>query len=83
MWAGNVVGFSEASDVISVDLSSQEGTDIQIARLATFFNNLTVFENRPKSRIQHCERSELRLHLKKNAKNGPFWRLFEKLKHEI
>ena len=44
MWAGNVVGFSEASDVISVDLSSQEGTDIQIARLATFFNNLTVFE---------------------------------------
>ena len=36
MWAGNVVGFSEASDVISVDLSSQEGTDIQIARLATF-----------------------------------------------
>ena len=52
VWAGNVVGFSEASDVISVDLSSQEGTDIQIARLATFFNNLTVFENRPKSRIQ-------------------------------
>ena len=26
-------------------------------------NNLpTVFENRPKSRIQHCERSELHLH---------------------
>ena len=22
----------------------------------------TVFENQPKSRIQHCERSELRLH---------------------
>ena len=61
MWAGNVVGFSEASDVISVDLSSQEGTDIQIARLATFFNNLTALENRPKSRIQHCERSEQRL----------------------
>ena len=72
MWAGNVVGFSEASDVISVDLSSQEGTDIQIARLATFFNNLTVFENRPKSRIQHCERSELRLHLKKMPKMARF-----------
>ena len=25
-------------------------------------HNSTVFENRPKSRIQHCERSELRLH---------------------
>ena len=23
---------------------------------------ITVFENRPKSRIQYCERSELRLH---------------------
>ena len=26
---------------------------------------ITVFENRPKSRIQHCERSELRLHFEK------------------
>ena len=25
-------------------------------------NPVTMFENRPKSRIQHCERSELRLH---------------------
>ena len=45
----------------------------------------TVFENHPKSRIQHCERSELRLHLSdqkfiKNVKNGPFWRVFENLK---
>ena len=35
--------------------------------------------------IQHCERSELRLHFEwtkliKNAKNGPFWRVFENLK---
>ena len=45
----------------------------------------TVFENQRKSLIQHCERSELRLHLSaqkfiKNTKNGPFWRVFENLK---
>ena len=45
----------------------------------------TVFENHRKSLIQHCERSELRLHfsgqkLIKNAKNGLFWRFFENLK---
>ena len=48
-------------------------------------NVSTVFENHRKSLIQHCERSELRLHLSgqeliKNAKNGPFWRVFENLK---
>ena len=34
----------------------------------------TVFENYIKSRIQHCERSELSLHFEliKNANNGPF-----------
>ena len=37
----------------------------------------TVFENPPKSLIQHCERSELRLHI------GPFWRVFEKLKVSV
>ena len=43
--------------------------------------HITVFENPIKSLIQHCERSELRL-LKfiKNAKNGQFLRVFEKLK---
>ena len=45
----------------------------------------TVFENHRKSLIQHCERSELRLHFEwtkviKNVKNGPFWRVFENLK---
>ena len=45
----------------------------------------TVFENCPKSCIQNYERSELRLHFKwkkfiKNAKNGPFWRVFDNLK---
>ena len=45
----------------------------------------TVFENHRKSLIQHCERSELRLHFewtKVNQKcnNGPFWRVFENLK---
>ena len=44
-----------------------------------------VFENHRKSLIQHCERSELRLHfeltsLLKTPKNGPFWRVFENLK---
>ena len=42
----------------------------------------TEVENRSKSRIQRCERSELRSHLSgqkfiKNAKNGPLWRVFE------
>ena len=41
---------------------------------------LTVFENHRKSLIKHCERSELRLQkFIENAKNGPFWRLFENL----
>ena len=45
-----------------------------------------MFENHRKSLIQHCERSELRLHFEwtkvklKNAKNGPIWRVFENLK---
>ena len=30
--------------------------------LTSFLNSHTVFENHRKSRIQHCERSELRLH---------------------
>ena len=38
--------------------------------------------NPRKSRIQYCERSELRLHFEwtkvfQNVKNGPFWREFE------
>ena len=38
----------------------------------------TVFENRPKHLIQHCERSELRLHFE--WKNSiAFWRIFEKV----
>ena len=44
--------------------------------------------NHRKSLIQHCERSELRLHLSgqkliKNAKNGPFWQVFENLKFVV
>ena len=40
-----------------------------------------VYENHRKSRIQHCERSELRLHkLIKNTKNSQFWRVFRNLK---
>ena len=62
----------------------------QIANLAldqldADFYTGTVFENHRKSLIQHCERSELRLHFErkkvfKNAKNHPFWRLVENLK---
>ena len=45
----------------------------------------TVFENHRKCLIQHCERSELSLHLEwtkvnLNAKNGPFWRVFKNMK---
>ena len=44
-----------------------------------------VFENHRKSLIQHCERSERRLHLSgqkltRNAKNSQFWRVCENLK---
>ena len=47
--------------------------------------NLYNFENYRKSRIQNCERSELRLHFEwpkfiKNSKNGSFWRVCENLK---
>ena len=38
----------------------------------------TVFENHRKCLIQHCERSELRLHFE--WKKCQFWRVFEKLK---
>ena len=38
----------------------------------------TVFENRQKCRIHHCERSELRLQkFLRNAKNGPFSDFFK------
>ena len=45
----------------------------------------TVFENHRKSLIQHCElQSYVYIlsgqKLSKNAKNGPFWRVFENLK---
>ena len=35
-------------------------------------HNSTVFENRPKSRIQHCERSELRVHFDDFLDNWSF-----------
>ena len=46
---------------------------------------LTVFENHRKSLIQHCERSELHLHLSgpkliKNVKNSPFGEFLTNLK---
>ena len=56
------------------------------AQIVENFQYCTVFENHRKSLIQHCERSELRLHFEwtkvklKNAKNGPIWRVFENLK---
>ena len=47
-----------------------------------------MFENYWKSRIQYCERSELRLHFEwtkvnQNVKNGQFWRVFENLKLSV
>ena len=53
------------------------------------FRNLdTVFENHRKSLIQHCERSELRLHfvspkVNQKCKKMLFWRLFENLKSTV
>ena len=53
---------------------SQSCEKLPLATMTLFSNAtyLTVFGNHTKSRIQHCERSELRLHceLIKNAKNG-------------
>ena len=43
---------------------------------------ITVFENHIKSLIEHCERSELRLHFAW-TKVGQFWRVFENLKREV
>ena len=47
--------------------------------------NNTVFENHRKSRIQHCERSELRLHFEwtkvhEKCQKWSIWRVFENLK---
>ena len=41
-----------------------DGKSLKNLHFATLpkWTNITVFENRPKSRIQHCERSEQRLH---------------------
>ena len=53
---------------------------------SNYFCRHTVFENHRKSLIQHCERSELRLHfewtksLLKSTKYDQFWRVFENLK---
>ena len=46
---------------------------------------IIVLENHPKSRIQRCERNELRLHFEwsndnKKCQKNPFWRVFENLK---
>ena len=51
-------------------------------------SGVTVFKIHKKSLIQHCERSELRLHFEwtkviKNAKNGQCWRVFEILKLSV
>ena len=51
-----------------------------------------MFENRPKGRIQHCERCEVRLHFDwtkvrfrnaRNTKNGPFWRILKNPKFTV
>ena len=54
----------------------------------TFEYLITVFENHRKSRMQHCERSELYLHFKwtkvdQKCQNSQFWRVFENLKLEV
>ena len=52
-----------------------------LSEIISYVYKSTVFENHRKSLIQHCERSELCLQkFIKNAKNGPFWRVFENLK---
>ena len=49
---------------------------------------ITVFENHRKSLIQHCERSELRLHFEwtkvhQKCQKLSIWRVFENVKHEV
>ena len=56
---------------------------IQWCRSVNIWWRFTVFENRRKSRIQHCEHSEPHLHFewtKVHWKYGQFWRVFENLK---
>ena len=38
-----------------------------VTRQENEFKKLTVFENHRKSRIQHCERSELHLHFESDS----------------
>ena len=42
---------------------------------------VTVFENRPKSRIQHCDQSELRLHFEWTKVHLQMPKMVEKLKN--
>ena len=46
------------------DVSRRHAMSEFVFQLESSLMQLTVFENHRKSRMQHCERSELRLHFK-------------------
>ena len=82
------LGFAHKMAVLQVTLSRSKYL-LLVVDLAARWSccySFTLFENHRKSLIQHCERSELRLHFEwtkvhfkkaKNGKNGQFWRVFE------
>ena len=77
------MGF-DLGHLMKVRLTSlgNEDDDLNLTMRKEKRGGSTVFENRPKSRIPYCERSELRLHLEwtKAKKPGQFWRVFANLK---
>ena len=75
--------FSKSSN-ISNRGENKSDEDLKNSLHAFSEAHCTVFENHRKSLIQHCEQSYIYIlsgqKLIKNAKNGPFWRVFENLK---
>ena len=74
------MGF-DLGHLMKVRLTSlgNEDDDLNLTMRKEKRGGSTVFENRPKSRIQHCKRSELRLHFKwpkvnQKGQKGQFWR---------
>ena len=64
VWAGNAVGFSEASDVIAVDLSSKEGRSLTFQHK---FHNVKI--------VLHPTLTSARIFFTVNSFFLPFFRI--------
>ena len=72
-------------DAFSISSPSGPGSPVICGTNSGYHSKYTVFENRPKSRIQYCERSELHSHFKWTnvnfkCKKFSFLATFENLK---